>query len=71
MSNRLKLARPVMRRCASFDANEARWELRKKRQDVPTLHLTADDHLPSRINSMHLENRLRDVKTNRCNRLHR
>src|SRR5689334_13044369 len=30
MSNCLKLARPVMRRCASFDANEARWELREK-----------------------------------------
>src|SRR5215475_11794684 len=71
MSNRLKLARPVMRRCASFDANEARWELREKLQDVPTLQLTADDHLPSRFNSMHLENRLRDVETNRCNRLHR
>jgi hypothetical protein len=39
---------------------KARQELREKRQDVPTLHLTADDHLPSRINSMHLENRLRD-----------
>ena len=29
--NRLKLARPVMRRCASLDANKARRELREKR----------------------------------------
>jgi hypothetical protein len=27
--------------------------------------------LPGRINAMHLENRLRDVETNRCNRLRR
>jgi hypothetical protein len=38
---------------------------------MPTLQLTADEYLPCRINSMHLENRLRDIKTNRCDRLHR
>jgi len=69
--NRLKLARPVMRRRASFNANKARRQLCEKHQDLPTLQLTADDHLPSRINSMHLENRLRDVETNRCNCLHK
>jgi hypothetical protein len=53
----------------AFDANEARRKLREKRQDLTTLQLTADNHLPDRINSMHLENRLRDVETNRRNRL--
>jgi hypothetical protein len=55
---------------ASFDANEARRKLREKSQDLPTLQLTADHHLPGRINAMHLENRLRDVETDRCNPLH-
>jgi hypothetical protein len=59
-----------MRCGASFDANQARRKLREKSQDLPTLQLTADHHLPGRINSMNLENRLRDVETNRCNRLH-
>jgi hypothetical protein len=60
-----------MRRGASLNANEARRELREKRQDVPTLQLTADDHLPSRINSMHLKDRLGDIETDCRNRLHR
>jgi hypothetical protein len=70
MPSRLKFARPVMRRCASFDADKARRELREKLQDMPTLQLTADGQLPCRINSMHLENRLRDIETNRCDGLH-
>jgi hypothetical protein len=70
VAERLKLAPPIVRGGASFDANQARRKLREKRQNQPTLQLTTDHHLPSRINSMHLENRLRDVETNRCNRLH-
>jgi hypothetical protein len=70
VAKRLKLARPIVRGRASFDANEARRKLRKKSQDLPTLQLAADNHLPGRINAMHLENRLRDVETDRCNRLH-
>ena len=37
---------------------------------MPTFQLTADDHLLDCVNSMYLENRLRYVETNRCNRLH-
>src|SRR6516164_6317717 len=70
VAKRLKLASPVVRGGASFDANEARRKLREKSQDLPTLQLAADNHLPGRINAMHLENRLRDVETNRCDRLH-
>jgi len=33
----------------------------KKRQDVATLQLAADDHLAGGINSVDLENRLGDV----------
>jgi hypothetical protein len=69
--NRLKLARPKMRGGTSFNANEAWRQLREKRLDVAALQLAADDHLPSRFNSMHLEKRLGDIETNRCNRLHR
>jgi hypothetical protein len=38
-----------MRRGASFDANEAWWQLREKRQHLPTLQLTADHHLSNRV----------------------
>jgi hypothetical protein len=35
-----------------------------------TLKLTADDHMAISANAMHLENRLGDVETDCCNRLH-
>ena len=47
MAQRLELARPMMRRGASLDTNQAWWQLLKERQDVAALQLTANDHLPS------------------------
>ena len=34
MAKRLEFARPMVRRCASLDANQARWQLMEERQDV-------------------------------------
>src|SRR5436305_9787958 len=50
----LELTRPMMRRGAGLDADQAWRQLLKERQDVATLQLTADDHLASSINAMHL-----------------
>ena len=45
----------MVRRGASLDANQAWWQLLEERQDVAALQLTADDHLASSINAVHLE----------------
>jgi hypothetical protein len=55
MAKCLQLARPMVRRGASLDANQAWWQLLKERQHVATLQLAADDHLAGGINSVDLE----------------
>src|SRR6478609_4663290 len=47
-----------------------RVQLLEERQDVATLQLTADDHLPGSINAVYLKDRLGDVETDCRNRLH-
>jgi hypothetical protein len=42
MAECLQHARPMMRRSASLDANQALWQLLKERQHVATLQLAAD-----------------------------
>jgi hypothetical protein len=69
MAKRLELARPMVRRGAGFDADQTRWQLLKERQNIPTLYLTADDHLALRIDAVDLENRLRNVETD-CRDFH-
>src|SRR6478672_473260 len=60
-----------MMRCgARFDANQARRQRLKERQDVAALQLTANDHLAFRVNAVHLKDRLCDIETDRCDRLH-
>src|SRR3954449_591471 len=54
VSQGLELTRPMMRGGAGLDADQAWRQLLKERQDVATLQLTADDHLASSINAMHL-----------------
>src|SRR6476661_8311960 len=49
MTKCLQLARPMVRRGASFDADQALRQLLEKRKDVPTLQLAADDHLAGSI----------------------
>jgi len=56
MTDRLKFARPMVRRGASLDANQAWRQLLKERQDVATLQLAADDHLAASVNAVNLEN---------------
>src|SRR6476469_2370060 len=51
-------------------ANEARRQLLEERQDIATLQLTANDHLPGSINAVHLKDRLGDVETDCRDRLH-
>src|SRR3954454_20648601 len=70
MTKCLKLARPMVRRGASFYADQAWWQLLEERQDRAALQLAADDHLASGINSVNLEHRLGDVETDCRDRLH-
>src|SRR3972149_5427442 len=60
----------MMRRGASLDTNEARRQLLEECQDVAPLQLTADEHPAFRVDAVHLKNRLRDVETDGCDRLH-
>src|SRR3981189_2604068 len=71
MAKRLKFARPMVRRCARLNANQAGWQFLEERQDRAPLQLAADDHLASGINSVNLEHRLGDVETDCRDRLHR
>jgi len=52
MTKCLKLARPMVRRGASFYADQAWRQLLEERQDRAPLQLAADDHLASGINSV-------------------
>src|SRR6266567_5610145 len=66
----VEFARPMMRRCAGLDTDETRRQLLEESNDVTTLQLAPDDHLAFRVDAMDLKNRLRDVETNRRDRLH-
>ena len=70
MAERLKLARPVMRRCTGLDAHQAWSHLLKERQNIATLQLATEDDIAIRINTVNLKNRLRDIETNCRNRFH-
>jgi len=61
MAERLKFARPMVRRGASLYANQAWWQLLKERQDGAPLQLATNHHLAGGINTVNLENRLGDV----------
>ena len=56
VAQRLELARPMMRRGAGFDANQARRQPLEKCQHVTTLQLTANYHIAFRIHAVHLKN---------------
>jgi hypothetical protein len=57
-------------RSAGLDPDQARRQLLKERHDVAALQLAADEHLAFRIRAMHLKYRLRNIETDRCDRLH-
>src|SRR5256884_3776491 len=70
MPKRFELARPMMRRSAGFDADEARRQPLKEWQNVPALELTVNDYITYRVNSVDLKNRLGDVETDCHDCLH-
>jgi hypothetical protein len=61
MAERLKFARPMVRRGASLYANQASWQLLKERNYLAPLQLTTEDHLATSVNAVNLEHRLGDV----------
>jgi hypothetical protein len=66
----LEFARPMMRRGAGFNTYKARWQLLKKGQDVASLQLAPNDHLPISVNAVDLKDRLRDIETDCRDRSH-
>ena len=60
----------MMRGGAGLDLNQAWRQLLEERQEVTTLQLTADEHIAFRVDAVHLKNRLGDVETDGCDRLH-
>jgi hypothetical protein len=70
VAKRLELARPMMRRGASLDTNQAGRQPLEECNHVAPLELPADDYIALRIDRMNLKDRLRDVETNCRDRLH-
>ncbi len=70
VAERLKLARPMMRRSAGFDTNQARRQLLEECQNVATLDLTTEDDIALRIDAVNLKNRFRNVETDRRDGFH-
>src|SRR5271165_3337791 len=56
MTKSLELTRPIVRRGASLDANQAWWQLLKESQHRPPLQLTTGDHLAGSVNAVNPEN---------------
>jgi hypothetical protein len=54
VTKRLQLARPMMRRSAGFDTDQARWQLLEECQYVAPLELTAEDDSALRIDAVNL-----------------
>ena len=70
VAERLQLTRPMMRRSASLDADKARWQLLEEWQNLAALQLSANNNIALRVHPMNLEDRLGDIETDRCDRLH-
>jgi hypothetical protein len=54
MAERLELARPMVRGCAGLDPHDTRRQLLEERWDLAALKLTADDHVPRRVDAVDL-----------------
>src|SRR5208282_2549556 len=70
VTERLKLARPMMRGRAGLNPDETRRKLLKERNNIPAPELTANDHVPPRVDAVDLKDRLRNIETNRRDRVH-
>jgi hypothetical protein len=70
VAERRELARPMMRRRAGLETDQAGRQFLKERQNVMALQLAADDHLPLSVDAVNLKNGLRDVESDRRDPLH-
>ena len=66
----LELACPLVRRCARFHANEARWQFGKKLKNLCSTNTLADHHRAIRIDAVNLKHRLRNIDPDRANLAH-
>ncbi len=66
----LQLAAPMMCRRAGFDPDQARQQTAKELQHLRAADTLAHHDRASVINSVHLENGLRNIKTDRANLAH-
>src|SRR5262249_30683520 len=71
VAERLKFTRPVMRRGAGLDANQAWRQLLEEGQHVSPLQPAADEDIAFRIDPVNLKDRLCDIEADCRNRLHR
>jgi hypothetical protein len=67
MAELYQLARPVMRRAACFDTNQARRQFGEKRQHLRSSKQLANYHLAGCVNTVDLKNALGQVETDRGN----
>src|SRR5208282_1646493 len=70
VAKRLELARPMMRRAAGLDTDQAPRQLLEECQDVATLQLASNDHMATSINAVDLKYRFGNVETDCRDRLH-
>jgi hypothetical protein len=70
MAQLLNLTGPMMRRGTSFHANETGRQLAEESQHPTALQLPAGNRLSRTINAVHLEDVLRNIKTNYANLIH-
>jgi hypothetical protein len=70
MANRLELSRPMMRRGAGLDTDQARRQPLEECQHVTALDVPADGYITLRIDALDLKDRLRDIQTDCRDRLH-
>src|SRR6185295_13130541 len=70
MTDGLQLAGPVMGRRTSLDADEAPRQTREKLQHPGPADPLADHHRAQPINPVNLEDRFRNIETNRDNLAH-
>src|SRR5271154_637235 len=67
MSQSQKLTGPMMRRATGFNADKARSQLGKKRQNLRATDRSADDNIAQCVHCMDLKNVLRQIKANGAN----
>jgi hypothetical protein len=67
MTESLQLTRPVMRRGACLNANQARREFPEEAKNPRAPQLLTHDHQAICVDAVNLKDRLGNVQTNRAN----